>query len=92
MFSKESNLVPARLSNANGVVNVEYGSTALGGVLRDYGGKWILGYNRRFDRVLIQTDSIEAVKAIQMFTKTSLDFALIRRIQQLLMEVGNWLL
>ncbi|MBA0624743.1 hypothetical protein Godav_010038 [Gossypium davidsonii] len=27
-----------------------------------------------------------------MFTKTSLDFALIRRIQQLLMEVGNWLL
>ncbi|MBA0566909.1 hypothetical protein Golob_011682 [Gossypium lobatum] len=35
---------------------------------------------------------MKAVKAIQMFTKASLDFALIRRIQQLLMEVGNWLL
>ncbi|MBA0721631.1 hypothetical protein Golax_009152, partial [Gossypium laxum] len=54
----------AKLSNADGVVNVEYGSATLGGVLRDYG----------------------AVKAIQMFTKTSLDFALIRRIQQLLIE------
>ncbi|MBA0769821.1 hypothetical protein Gotri_018518 [Gossypium trilobum] len=36
--------------------------------------------------------SMEDVKAIQMFTKTSSNSALIRRIQQLLMKVGNWLL
>ncbi|MBA0590159.1 hypothetical protein Gorai_018876, partial [Gossypium raimondii] len=35
---------------------------------------------------------MEDVKAIQMFTKTSSNSALIRRIQQLLMKVGNWLL
>ncbi|MBA0655461.1 hypothetical protein Goklo_007941 [Gossypium klotzschianum] len=40
----------------------------------------------------MQTDSMKAVKAIQMFTKVSSNSALIRRIQQLLMKVRNWLI
>ncbi|MFQ6646865.1 hypothetical protein Gotur_019010 [Gossypium turneri] len=48
--------------------------------------------SRKFDKFLIQTDSIEVVKAPQIFTKTSLNSDLIRRIQQLLLKVGNWLL
>ncbi|MBA0841597.1 hypothetical protein Goarm_004081 [Gossypium armourianum] len=47
--------------------------------------------SRKFDKFLIQTDSIEVVKAPQIFTKTSLNSDLIRRIQQLLLKVGNWL-
>lgn len=100
--------------NIDGAREVESGSPALGRVLRDQWGKWILGYNkclgncsifegklceildglivllsRRFDRILIQTNSMEAMKAIQIFTKTSLKSALIRQIQQLLIKVGN---
>ncbi|MBA0617570.1 hypothetical protein Godav_027006 [Gossypium davidsonii] len=98
LFSKENNIVRVRLSKSRIV-----GLSSLFPFIRvdrpsgKKGGIWFYCFrqslkrsmSRRFDRVLIQTDSMEAMKAIQIFTKTSSKSALIRQIQQLLMKVGN---
>ncbi|MBA0652896.1 hypothetical protein Goklo_020120, partial [Gossypium klotzschianum] len=78
---------PDKILNIDGVREVESGSTASdrGELCEILDGLNVL-LSRRFDRVLIQTDSMEAMKAIQIFTKTSSKSALIRQIQQLLMK------
>ncbi|MBA0749876.1 hypothetical protein Gogos_003753 [Gossypium gossypioides] len=45
-----------------------------------------------YDSVKIEFDSTEAVKAIQDSSPTSSNFALIRRIQYLLMNVRSWVI
>ncbi|MBA0770452.1 hypothetical protein Gotri_019086 [Gossypium trilobum] len=100
---------------SDGTVKVISGNAAVGGVIRDHHGGWILGFNKRlgqcsifnyelwdilddfallqsrqYDKVLIWTDNMEVLQDIQeAFSKTSYS-TLIRRIQQLLLEIGQW--
>ncbi|MBA0732731.1 hypothetical protein Gogos_016803 [Gossypium gossypioides] len=45
----------------NGSVRFDEGFAADGGCVRDHNGEWIIGH---FERILIQTDSIEAINVI----------------------------
>ncbi|MBA0700590.1 hypothetical protein Goari_022340, partial [Gossypium aridum] len=73
---------------SDGVVNEGTDFVAIGGDLRDYNGRWILGYNRylgfcfKYDSEMVQTDGMEAVLAIQNQAHNDLDSTLIRKIHQ----------
>ncbi|MBA0642555.1 hypothetical protein Goklo_026920, partial [Gossypium klotzschianum] len=43
-----------------------------------------------YDFLIIQTDSVEAVQAIQEHARKDLELTLIRRIHQLLSRIGHW--
>ncbi|MBA0863162.1 hypothetical protein Goshw_017492, partial [Gossypium schwendimanii] len=47
---------------------------------------------RNYDSVLIQTDSIEAINAIQGQAPNSSDLILVRRIYQLLSRIEHWII
>ncbi|MBA0609918.1 hypothetical protein Godav_010843, partial [Gossypium davidsonii] len=48
----------------------------------------VLIQNRHYDDVLIQTNNLEMIKAIQDFSLSSSNSAIIRRIHHLLLDVG----
>ncbi|KAH1114561.1 hypothetical protein J1N35_007939 [Gossypium stocksii] len=48
--------------------------------------------NRNYDGVRIQYDSMEVVKAIQHFSLTSSNSAIIRRIRHLLVNAKSWVI
>ncbi|MBA0559072.1 hypothetical protein Golob_016052, partial [Gossypium lobatum] len=68
------------------------GFTVARGVVQDENGVWIFGIldglnlieRRGHDNVIIQSDSLEAVRAIQDSVSIILNYVLIRRIQRLL--------
>ncbi|MBA0607562.1 hypothetical protein Godav_019841, partial [Gossypium davidsonii] len=45
-----------------------------------------------YDFLIIQTDSVEAVQAIQEHARKDLELTLIRRIHQLLSRIGHWVI
>ncbi|MBA0735612.1 hypothetical protein Gogos_019446, partial [Gossypium gossypioides] len=76
-----------------------FGTAAAGGVLRYGNEDWIMGYNRFlgecsvFDADLwVILDGLEVVKAIQDFSLADSNSTLIRRIHQLLANVGHWVM
>ncbi|MBA0847843.1 hypothetical protein Goshw_024287 [Gossypium schwendimanii] len=75
--------------NTDGVVRVDSRAAAAGGVLHDKNGEWILGGDAK---VVIQSDSLEAVKAIHESTLKTSHSALIRRIHRILSKkaVGSY--
>ncbi|MBA0764250.1 hypothetical protein Gotri_013614, partial [Gossypium trilobum] len=85
-------------SRTNGVVKVDRGFVVVGRVLRDRSERWIIGIKdglkllleRNFDSVLIQTNSMEAINAIQEQASSGSELALVRRIHQLLSIIEYW--
>ncbi|MFQ6640339.1 hypothetical protein Gotur_016822 [Gossypium turneri] len=79
--------------NSDGVVTLDSEMIAFGGVLRDRHGARILGFNKSLGHYLVfnaKSDSQEALKAINdSFSKNSSSM-LVKRIQQLLMNIGRW--
>ncbi|KAH1091287.1 hypothetical protein J1N35_018544 [Gossypium stocksii] len=100
-----------------GVVKVDRGFAAGGGVLRDQSERWIVGFNKylgfcsiieadfwgikdglklllewNYNNALIQTNSIEAINAIQDQVPNGSDSALVRRIHQLLSKIEHWII
>ncbi|KAK5785407.1 hypothetical protein PVK06_039990 [Gossypium arboreum] len=66
--------------------NILFSIMNFGGILNDF----ILLQSRQCDKVLIWTNNIEVLQDIQeAFSKTSYS-TLIRRIQQLLLEIAQW--
>ncbi|KAK5824307.1 hypothetical protein PVK06_019078 [Gossypium arboreum] len=72
----------------DGAVQVYSRKAAMRRVLRNGNEEWIMGYNRRYAGVIIQTDSLEVVKVIQESFQMNSNFALIRRIHNLLVNIG----
>ncbi|MFQ6653809.1 hypothetical protein Gotur_025033 [Gossypium turneri] len=74
--------------NTDGVVRVDSGAAAARGVLRDKNGEWILGDAK----VVIQSNSLEAVKAIHGSALKTSHSALIRMIHRILSKkaVGSY--
>ncbi|KAG8485674.1 hypothetical protein CXB51_018959 [Gossypium anomalum] len=93
--------------NTDGSVRQDEGLTAVGGLVRDQNGRWIMGFNkylgncigtevglwdmldglklildRRFQRILIETDSLEAINAIHEGAFRISSSTLLRRIHQ----------
>ncbi|MBA0606994.1 hypothetical protein Godav_019362 [Gossypium davidsonii] len=76
----------------DGAVKIDSGYAPTREDLRDERGEWLFGFNKlkQCERVLIQTDSLEVVEAIQDPNSKSSCSALVRRIRQLLDSIRNW--
>ncbi|KAH1064376.1 hypothetical protein J1N35_029363 [Gossypium stocksii] len=75
-----------------GIVHIDSGNVAADGVVRNANGDGIFGLIQRrgYDEVIIQSDSLEVVKAILDSTSTKTYSALIRCIQSILSQ-EKWL-
>ncbi|MBA0683607.1 hypothetical protein Goari_025250, partial [Gossypium aridum] len=62
---------------------IDEGFATIGGFIRDHNGRW-------FERVLIQTDSIEAVNSIKDGSSGNFNSTLVRRIHHILEVVKQW--
>ncbi|KAK5771280.1 hypothetical protein PVK06_047470 [Gossypium arboreum] len=103
--------------NVDGAISRTSERAAIGGVIRDSKGNWIMGYNRFlgncsiFDaklcgildglkliqhrengNVIIQSDSLEVVKAIHENVSKNSSSALLRRIHRILSQERQWIL
>ncbi|MBA0717214.1 hypothetical protein Golax_005051 [Gossypium laxum] len=58
-----------------------------GGCLRDHNGEWII---RRFEKILIQTNSIEAINVILEDSSGNSNSALVRKIHLILRKMEQW--
>ncbi|MBA0574202.1 hypothetical protein Golob_001431, partial [Gossypium lobatum] len=86
------------LMNTDGAVQLQSGNTAAEEIVRDKTGDWGILERLKliqrggYDKVIIQSDSLEVVKAIQRSFFNSSNSTLIRRIQRILSQEGQWLL
>ncbi|MBA0694217.1 hypothetical protein Goari_004533 [Gossypium aridum] len=105
------------LINIDGVVQLQSGNAADGGIVQDETRDWVFGYNRysgqcsifyaklwgilevlnfirrrAHEKVIIQSDSLEVVKALQGSVSSISYSALTRRIQCILSQEGLWIL
>ncbi|MBA0800863.1 hypothetical protein Gohar_011275, partial [Gossypium harknessii] len=105
------------LLNSDGIVKLDLGIGAAGGVVCDRNGDWIFGYDRHlgqcsvfnaelwgildglmllqkqgYKKVVIQSDNLQVVKAIQDNLLEDSNLVLIKRIQQVLQHESHWLL
>ncbi|MBA0722757.1 hypothetical protein Golax_003407, partial [Gossypium laxum] len=73
--------------NTDGSVRLEKGFATDGGCVRDYNVEWIIG---RFERILIQTDNIEAINVIMEDSSRNSNSAIVKRIHHILKRVKQW--
>ncbi|MBA0688247.1 hypothetical protein Goari_006049, partial [Gossypium aridum] len=73
--------------STNGLVRFDEGFVVDGGCLRDHNGEWII---RRFEKILIQTNSIEAINVILEDSSGNPNSALVRKIHLILRKMEQW--
>ncbi|MBA0632599.1 hypothetical protein Godav_001308 [Gossypium davidsonii] len=75
----------------DGVIMLNAGWAAAGGVAYKQDGQWIAGYNRYLcKKVFIHTNNLEVVKALQGIHTIELPSALVRRIHIILQAMEQW--